>query len=385
MRLGSIAPLFAGLLVGSSPAFGQVANLPDRQYFTRYSPDGKHFYLAEYRFVNESEVKIDGLKISTDRLAGGHFPLWWASTADGTPPDVRAALQSSGYVYQGDKPPPPAPKPTADEGLQDHSEPGSLAGGMGNQADAPLPSGPTFFARAFNYLRDHIVILLAILSLPLMGWIAKICRKALWDWRHRRSVEMIYCGLPSSGKTALIARLRHPDLPESHFDEHDTTRKLDDKKRHDPISKSGLEFHPTSVDIPGSKPSLFLERLLVPKKRFGRRIVLVVLAPFDKPDAENHISEKFVQNQSGYIFGLVETVVTSTKLPKPDLVVAFMNKSDLFVGREKELAAAFQPDIDRIALTCKGRGVKLLRVKGSARTGAGTKGMMDSIIEHLGA
>ena len=374
-------PLSVILVLSIAPAIAQTQRPPTTLYYTRHSPDGDHFYIARYQLLDENEANITGYKVSKDRLPQGDFPLTWV-----TKPDLRSYLLVKGYIYDTAKPPPrPTPTPTPTTSQSNTSEGGDVteeSNGKGTSEEQP--KGPGFWTLALRFLGDNLGIVLAFLSLPVLGWVAKICVKALWEWRYNRSVEMVYCGLPASGKTALIARLRHPDLPAEHFDQDNTTRKLEEK-RHDPISKSGVRFHPTAVDIPGSKPSLFLERLLVSKRFHSRRVVLVVLAPFGMQSSEQGVDEGFVRTQSGYIFGLVDAVITSTKLPKPDTVVAFMNKSDLFADGNDAFAAAFKNDIDRIALMCKNRGIKFLKVKGSARTGAGTKGMMDSIVENLGA
>lgn len=359
---------FVIILLWPFGALAQSENAYDQVFVARHTPDGERFFLAQYELVGETEVDLSGLTVNRQELENADFPKFWTFA-----PDLRSYLISNSLVTNPNVIPPPA---------LDLEQPTNS-----DESESESSAGPSWLAGIWEFIVSNSLMIIAILSLPFIAWIGRVALSGFMEWWRSRSIEMIYCGFPGSGKTSLIARLRHPNLPPSHFDGEGNARnpkrtRRVEKKKHDAIRKSGLIFKPTAIDVAGSKPSQFLERVIKEGASFSRRVVLVVLSPTKQNEAQ--IDERFVRDQYGYVFGLVAGTISSGSLRKPDLVAVFINKSDLFPGKSNELESAFQDSIAEISKICEERRMKFLKVVGSARTGENTQGLMDSIVEHLG-
>lgn len=346
------------------------APLPET-YRVRVSPDSDEVYLARYRFVDETRIDIGNLRVDRTVADAANLPWYWPFR-----PDTRATLLRNRILYDPRIGPAPS---TPAEGVSN-----SASSNITQAAVQPDATSGSWLSALFTWIKNNPALVIGILSLPALGWLIKRTGRKVTTVRTTKRVEILYAGLPAAGKTALIARLRHPDLAPEHFDSDETTR-IVEKKKYEPIIKSGLTFVPTAYDIPGSKPGSFIDVIRQGTPVFGRRVLLVVLAPFAvNPLGKSKEDAGFLREQGGYVFGLIGGVLTAKTLTKPDLVVIFLNKLDLFDGDREAFHSIFKDDTDRIFLLCKDKNVKCIRVSGSARTGDGTKGILGSIIERIG-
>lgn len=368
-RGGLLLTLLVSQIGFTASSFAQSPNV----YTLRPNEDRTGFLVDRYQYVSSEPVHIGSLTASSQRVNQGDWPTYWAAR-----PNAISYLRSQGFLYDpsvevdpSNTPPKPAPVLRATPTQKETAR----APDKAKQKTNNFP--------IFGWIWKNIAVILAILSLPILSFFARNIWNKIAKQRATKKIEMIYCGLPAAGKTALIARLRHPDLPPAHFDDDATTRKMEEKA-HDPIVKSGLTFVPTAIDIPGSKPAWLLERLMAPRRNYSRRVLLIVLAPFAEIGARAKVDDTFVAKQSGYMFGLVGAVLESKSVPKPNLAVLFLNKRDVFDGLDAEFNNAFKTDVARIEMLCKERGIPVLKFHGSARTGAGVQGMLGSIVERLG-
>jgi hypothetical protein len=357
-----IAVVLASVL--AVDARGQPQTRPDAVTVVSLAAEGDGLVKSTYRLADETTLDLNGLGIAP--AAREEFPKFWL----GEVKYPQAALLREGDLIDPSAPPaPPTPEPS--------SALDSVSG------DNPAPTSVSPLDAFLSWMQRHWEWVVAVLSLPPLGFVVRKSYTSFTRWRTSRNVEMVYCGLPAAGKTALIARLREPELPPEHFDTNETTRKTEEK-HYGAIEKFGVNFLPVAFDIPGGKPALFLERLLLRDKVQTRRILLIVLAPFSGVAPQEGADFSFVKEQSGYLFGLVGAVLGSTKLPKPQLVVVFLNKRDLYLGDDASFEAHFKEDVDRIGVHCQQQGIKWFKARGSARLGQGTNGMMASIVERLG-
>ena len=357
----------AGAQCQTSPS----TDAPPETYIARISPDRDEVFLDRYQLVGEDRINIGTLRIDRARARELNLPWFYLSRSD-----PREELARRGVLFD----PATGPMPKADDIASNTSATSNIVEVSSNASATSGGNG----VGLWQWIKDNLAIILAFASVPLWGWLATIALRRFNAVRTRKLVDILYAGLPATGKTALIARLRQPNLSPEHFDSDETTRMVE-KKKYEPIVKSGLTFHLTAYDIPGGKPGSFIDRIRERRPFLGRRVLLVVLAPFGiNPGSPGVPDADFMNKQEGYVFGLIEGVLTAQNLPKPDLVVVFLNKSDMFAGTAEQFRAAFKETTDRIALVCKDRRIKCIRVGGSARNGDGTQGLLGSIIEGIG-
>lgn len=383
MRRSIKLAAMAGLLSAFS-ASGTMAVPAEHAYSVSPNSDGS-LSLHTYRLVGSQPVDLSGVTLDQSKVRAYNWPAWWS-----TQPDVKFFVLREG-VGRLDESGPPLPSVYTE--AQAKSDADTTAALQRQALDQrPPPQAATnkpqksLIGMISEFFRAYWLQLLSISFLPAIGGIAL---KFLLDWRASRNIEILYLGLPASGKTALLDRMRDPTLTEAYFDADRTTTGVE-IRNHDPVVAGRYRFLLTSVDTPGSKPDAALDQIVGSRGSKQRLVLMIVLSPHGKRQESNTFSDDFVKEQLGYVLALPLALVRASKLRKPDVVIVFANKFDTFIDanssipdKGKEFMDRFSIHIAELRTACKERGVPFVPLYGSARRGMNTDSILSTVVNRI--
>lgn len=172
----------------------------------------------------------------------------------------------------------------------------------------------------------------------LLGSLGVLVPLAVFVYRrlvYRKRVHLLLVGDGSAGKTALFLRLHDADISRDDLKNLKTTEAV--KKYKDrPLAMGKYEVHPVLFDHPGIKPSTQIDGVIVSRwsralPRARKVVVVFVVAPtqpFDFSSEEHDLSYRL--RQVGLLSVLADIYAMSNHVKKPDAMVLFLNKFDLF-------------------------------------------------------
>lgn len=198
-----------------------------------------------------------------------------------------------------------------------------------------------------------------IVSLGAVGWLfLRYVGGSLYKkfWLQRR-MRLLIIGHKSAGKTGLCMRIIDPNVPRQQILDLETTPgKREERCEVIPIGR--FEVHPILIDISGSKPSFVWDQFVhisiwdkLWHIKMSKLVLLLVLSPTMQKEnnpANKVLDEKFVYTQLGYVQAFIEGALGTKFTKKPQLLIIFLNKFDLF--------SKYPPDDSQSEITARDFG-----------------------------
>jgi len=219
-----------------------------------------------------------------------------------------------------------------------------------------------------------------ILLLGALGIIGAGIQVAYHVWKDRkreRHVDLLVVGESYVGKTFLVERLRDPRASMDELTKRVGETKGEAKsKLPKPIVHGRYELYVTLYDIGGVFYGALWDHLAF----YPPDILILTLAPFAISPPDSGIDKDYVERQLAFTEMMVGGYLRS-RLPKPKVVLLFVNKADSFPDSKKEtLRSAFKPHV--AGLEAKG-GVRIVFLVGSAHKGWECREVLDVITDEL--
>lgn len=329
--------------------------------------------------VYESDTTI---RVSSDNLRLSKDPDVAVSTiiySSRDPLDVRHRILSSGRAQLIDE----ANATESERAAQALAQEGAV--GMWSESD-PDPEQETreggsdqeeahTLVAAWNWLYDTAR---RLWGLAFAGGFIALAVSRVIARRHNRTFKALIVGSTSAGKTALHEAWRNPDIPAEKLLRTKPTAQRDKSKHPSPVVYGRYSIYPEVTDSPGSMPGIVLEDTSSLKRR---RLMIVVLAPTranEIAQSENGaiFESEYIAEQRGYVTGLIRGVLTARTTRKPELVVVFLSKFDLYSkyppddsrgqAKKKTFEDAFAPHISSLKQDCSKKKIRFGVVVGSA-------------------
>lgn len=246
-----------------------------------------------------------------------------------------------------------------------------------------------------RWLSAHSELLLAILGVPLLGWLAQQLYR---HWLSRR-VHIVISGVSAVGKSGLWEAWQRGKTNPGHSSPSVRVADSGDKLR--PVPHGRYTLVPKVVDTPGSQPGSISDQLRRAPWR-SKRMLVIVLAPsvaFSREDGA--WDELFVAEQKGYLNlprsllqkqrPVVERVARSERV---DFVVMFMTKFDLLSAvpasdstagaAVREVEQHFGEHREMIEEACRSGKVAFRWLVGSAAYGWSIQELREAVAEVIG-
>lgn len=175
-----------------------------------------------------------------------------------------------------------------------------------------------------------------LLAIPGTWWYMRL--------RYQKRVRVVLCGPPASGKTDFWTALRMKSAPDSNATPTTGTQRSHLAE----MTLGRYTLHPQAIDTAGSEPWRVIDQSGISRlMRWRNKLVLVVVFSPTRANSKSSAiwDTPYITEQSGYT-SLPSALIGSRKRSlRPDVVICFLSKFDLFSdGSPEDPAAKDQRD-----------------------------------------
>jgi GTPase SAR1 family protein len=324
--------------------------------------------------VKPTELNIDNIRYSDEM---GNFFL----SADVADSKLRIDLLSWGYASIVDE-----SKATDAEKQAEHSARAAHLGiwkspsppSQPTDTTVPSPSVGVKSTSSWNLPSPEVILgwlWKALVTLATFSVIQFYVRK----WRKERKVQLVLVGHKSAGKTCLLRRIVDGKVSKDVLLNMRPSTGVERVRAAKPVFRGKLEIWPEAIDVAGNAYGEIWDALLARNKK----AVVAVLATDERNGNQaiyniqkgEGVNSELMNIQFAWMQWLAGSLA-SNKVPKPTIMIIFINKFDMYsnfssedsAGRSTKarLEAYFKKHIDVVQTTAKAANVKCEVFFGSA-------------------
>lgn len=305
----------------------------EQEYYYVIHNDGKNVEIeigTEEILLNTEEINLDNLIFASD-VVNMHVSFSEESLDDtALVAEVRQFLLEDGYARLSDESIATEDEKKAQEYARENKlniwanyQDSDTEGDDEKEEDSGFMQ---WWNKCYNFVQNNkwqiLELLIALGAIPVLF---RFLRRKLYT----RKIEIYLGGGISSGKSTLRHFLINPDISEEELLDQNPTQKVEKTRivRDDNNSKLTLEAF--VVDNPGNILNNILDEMNR-GSRFRKYVLIIIIAPTRSNNISNDIDREYVEDQLQTIKKFWIPILKTESIPKPESVILFANKSDLF-------------------------------------------------------
>lgn len=218
---------------------------------------------------------------------------------------------------------------------------------------------------------------LIITSVLGCGLLAFLGREAIKYLRTRKKI-IFFGGANSAGKTTMSQYLMNPDASkEDLLNKEPSLHLLKERIIRDDTNRK-LTLKAVLVDSPGHELEHIIDELsLTLRNRIFRKkyVVIIIVAPTKSNESHNEIDRDYIDDQLITISKLWYAVFKAKRTVKPQNVILFINKLDLYDDR-KGMISEFSEHTKQLKKICNESNIDFSMISGSILNKTGMTELM---------
>lgn len=209
------------------------------------------------------------------------------------------------------------------------------------------------------------------------GILAFIARKIIRFLRTKKKI-IFFGGANSAGKTTMSQYLMNPDASrEDLINQEPSLNSTKERIVRDDTNRK-LTLKACLLDSPGHELEYVIDELsLTLRARIFRKkyVVIIMVAPTKSNKNRNDIDREYINDQLNTISKLWFAVLKAKRIVKPEAVILFINKLDLF-DDGKKMVSEFSEHRKQLKKICDESNIKFFDINGSVLDKSGMTKLM---------